>query len=141
MASGIFLLSEANEPHTRIRGTYGYGFFFFMCYYCLVFHWFANLYPLEFIDGMTPFAAIVVVIAGCVGVSLVQSLFGGIMFIVVRMCLRTRLLTNKKILRPFYLKKAPKKEENGGSVKKYLTKPKKSCIIVPIMRPIGASSK
>jgi apolipoprotein N-acyltransferase len=100
---GIFLLSEANEPHTRLRGTYGYGFFFFMCYYCVVFHWFVNLYPLEFIDGMTPVAAITVVLAGCVGLSAFQSLFGGLMFIVARLCLRTRLLTKKKLLRPLFV--------------------------------------
>ena len=98
---GIFLLLEADEPHTRMRGTYGYGFFFFMCYYVVVFHWFINLYPLDFIYGMTKGAAGAVVLAGCIGLSAFQALFGGLVFVAVRICLRSRLLTERKILRPF----------------------------------------
>ena len=100
---GLFLLSEADEPHTRFRGTYGYGFFFFMCFYVVVFHWFVFLYPLDFIDGMTPLSAIVVVLAGCLGLSAVQALFGGLFFMAVRLILRIRLMTAHKALRPFAL--------------------------------------
>ncbi len=98
---GIFLLSEADTPHTRMRGTYLYGFFFFLCYYVVVFHWFINLYPLDFIYGMTPAAAIAVVLAGCIGLSIFQALFGGLTFVAARLCLRTRFLSKRKLLRPF----------------------------------------
>ncbi len=98
---GIFLLAEADTPHTRMRGTYGYGFFFFFCYYVVVFHWFVNLYPLDFIYGMTPIAALAVVLAGSIGLSALQALFGGLMFVVTRLCLRSRFLSEKKLLRPF----------------------------------------
>ena len=89
---GIFLLSEADAPHTRLRGTYGYGFFFFMCYYIVVFHWFIYLYPLDFISGMTPLSAMAVVLAGSVGLSALQATGGGLMFIAVRLLLRTGFL-------------------------------------------------
>ncbi len=98
---GIFLLSEADRPNARRLGVYGYGFFFFFCYYLVVFHWFVNLYPLDFIEGMTKGMALVVVLAGSVGLSLFQAFFGGFMFVLVRLCLRSRFLTEKKILRPF----------------------------------------
>ena len=97
---GIFLLSEADSDQRRLRSMYGWGFFFFMCYYLVVFHWFVNLYPLEFIDGVTPAAALAVVLAGCVGLSALQAFFGGFMFVTVRLLFRTRLLTQRKILRP-----------------------------------------
>ncbi len=98
---GIFLLSEADAPHTRLRGTYGYGFFFFMCYYIVVFHWFIYLYPLDFISGMTPLSAMAVVLAGSIGLSALQATGGGLMFVAVRLLLRTDTLTRHKALRPF----------------------------------------
>lgn len=98
---GIFLLCEADADNRRCRGLYGYGFFFFMCFYVVVFHWFINLYPLEFIDGMTTWAAVTVVLAGCIGLSAFQALFGGLMFVAVRLVFKTRLFTKHQVLRPF----------------------------------------
>ena len=49
----IFLLECAPDGQIRLREMYGYGFLFFMSFGVVVFHWFVNLYPLEFIDGMT----------------------------------------------------------------------------------------
>ena len=98
---GIFLILEADSDTRRLRGMYGYGFFFFLCFYVVVFHWFVNLYPLEFIDGMTPWAAIAVVLAGSIGLSAFQALFGGLLFVLVRLLLRTTLFTKYKMLRPF----------------------------------------
>ncbi len=98
---GVFLLCEADSDKRRAGSMYGYGFFFFMCYYVVVFHWFINLYPLEFIDGMTTWAAVVVVLAGCLGLSALQALFGGLMFVTVRFLFRTRVLRERTALRPF----------------------------------------
>ena len=98
---GIFLLREADSDSHKYKGLYGYGFFFFMCYYVVTYHWFVNLYPLEFIDGMTPLAAVVVVLAGCVGLSALQAFFGGFLFVAVRLLLRTRALRRYSVLRPF----------------------------------------
>ena len=99
----LFVLSELEKDKYRARSVYGYGFFFFMCFYVTAFHWFVNLYPLEFIDGMTPPAAIAVVLAGAVGLSALQAFFGGFAFVLMRVILKTRLMTERRVLRPFAL--------------------------------------
>ncbi len=98
---GIFLMSVAGSDGIRARGIYGYGFFFFMSFYVVVFHWFVNLYPLEFIDGMTTWAALVVVLAGCFGLSAIQAFFGGLVFVTLHFLFRTRLMRERQYLRPF----------------------------------------
>lgn len=98
---GIFLLSQASKDEYRLRSMYGYGFFFFMCFYVVVFHWFVNLYPLDFIEGMTKPAAIAVVLAGSLGLSALQALFGGLVFVLARLIFKTRLMREKQFLRPF----------------------------------------
>ena len=98
---GLFLLSHCEQPSVRKRSTYGYGFFFFMCYYVVVFHWFVYLYPLDFIDGMTPLAALAVVLAGSVGLSALQAAFGGLLFLAIRWVLCTDIMTRHRALRPF----------------------------------------
>ncbi len=97
---GVFLLGYADSDRVRGIGMYGWGFFFFMCYYTVSFHWFINLYPLEFIDGMTAWAALAVVIAGCVGLSALQAFFGGFMFVTVRYLFRTSFMQKHMCLRP-----------------------------------------
>ena len=99
--AAIFILSELDSDKYRARKIYGYGLFFFLSFYVVVFHWFVNMYPLDFIDGMTAWAAIVVVLAGCVGLSLFQALFGGLAFLLLRWLFRTRFLSDHRVLRPF----------------------------------------
>ena len=94
------ILSIANDERVRFRGLYGYGVFYFMCYYPVVYHWFINLYPLDFIEGMTPMSAIAVVLAGVFGLSAIQAVMGGIVFIVVGACFRTRLAKRFFLLKP-----------------------------------------
>ncbi len=98
---GVFLLSEADKNRYRLRSMYGYGFFFFFCFYAVTFHWFINMYPLDFVDGMTKPAAVAVVLAGCLGLSAFQAVGGGLVFVFVRILFRTRIMTERKFLRPF----------------------------------------
>ena len=101
--AALFLLVEASRPERKLKSLYGYGLFFFMCFYVVGFHWFVSLYPLDFIDGMTPLAAIAVVLAGCIGLSLLQALFGGLLFVALGALFRTELLTKHGFLKPFLL--------------------------------------
>ena len=94
---GIVLFTVCGNKKYRLRSLYGYGVFFFMCFGCVIFHWFVNLYPLDFIDGMTKGAAIAVVIAGCVGLSLLQALFGGLLFVLSAVVCRTELCKRYKL--------------------------------------------
>lgn len=96
----MFLFDDEETADIRKRGIYGYGFFFFMCYYVVTYHWFFNLYPLDFIDGMTPLAAMSVCLLGCFGLSALQSLFGATMILLSKLLMKTRLLREKRLLRP-----------------------------------------
>ena len=61
----LFLIDDGKTTDLRKRGVYGYGFFFFFCYYVVTYHWFFNLYPLDWIAGMTPAAAMIVCMLAC----------------------------------------------------------------------------
>ncbi len=97
---GIFLLEVASDPTVRLRRLYGYGFFFFYCFYLTVFHWFINLYPLDFIDGMTKGGALAVVLAAWLGLSLIQTLFGGLLFVLLGILFRGRIANRYPLIRP-----------------------------------------
>ena len=79
--AAIALIMICRDDKVRRRGLYGYGFFFFMCFYLVNYHWFINLYPLDFVDGMTKPAAVAVIIAGWFGLSAFQAVVGGLLFI------------------------------------------------------------
>lgn len=95
-----FIMDGEKTCDLRKRGIYGYGFFFFMCYYVVVYHWFFNLYPLDFVGDITPAAAALVCFLGCFGLSALQAVGGAFMILLSRLMMRTRLLTRQKYLRP-----------------------------------------
>ena len=84
----LVLIRICADDGIRRRGLYGYGFFYFLCFYLVNYHWFVNLYPLDFIDGMTKGAAVAVVLAGWVGLSVLQSIGGGLVFLLFGECIR-----------------------------------------------------
>ncbi len=96
----LFLLVLASDGRLRLRALYGYGVFFFMSYYLVVFHWFVNLYPLDFIPDMTKGGALSVVLLGWVGLSLFQALQGGLIFVLCGLLFRTALLKRASVLKP-----------------------------------------
>lgn len=100
---GVFLLTYASQREVRLRCLYGYGLIFFWCFYLVVFHWFVNLYPLDFIDGMTKGGALAVVLVAWLGLSLLQALMGGLVFVFAGLLLRTRLSDRYPLSRPFLL--------------------------------------
>ena len=95
------LLTAASDREVRLRTLYGYGVFYFFCFGVTIFHWFVNLYPLSFIDGMTKGAALAVVFAGWLGLSLLQASMGGLVFVLAGLLFRSRLATVCPILKPF----------------------------------------
>lgn len=97
---GIFLLTLAPERSMSLRALYGWGLFFFYCYYLVTFHWFIYLYPMDFIDGMTKGSALVVVLAAWLGLSLLQALMGGLVFVAIGVVFRTRFFSRFVFLRP-----------------------------------------
>ncbi len=99
----LFLFAVASDDTVRLRTLYGYGCFFFYCYYLTVFHWFLNLYPLEFIDGMSKLGALAVVLVAWLGLSLLQTLFGGLVFVFCGILFRSRVARRFSLARPFLL--------------------------------------
>lgn len=87
-------------PHKR-RTYYGYGMAFCMGYFVMIFHWFISLYPLDFVSGMTPALAILVIIAACVGLPFLQSIGFSFLFYLLALLSRTRLLRRAPLLLPF----------------------------------------
>ena len=80
-----FIEYTASDKHTGLLPTYGRGLSFFWGYGIVVFHWFASMYPLDF-AGLTKPAAIGVIIAGWFGLSFLQALVWGILFVILRLC-------------------------------------------------------
>ena len=100
---GIVLLSRTADRGVRLRSLYLDGFVFFYSFYIVCYHWFLYLYPLEFIDGMTNGAAVAVVLVAWLGLSLLQSLFGGFVFVIAGVLMRSGWLKKLSILKPFVL--------------------------------------
>ena len=97
----LFLLECGADKKIRLSAMYGYGLYFFMSFYIVVFHWFVNLYPLEFIDGMTKGGALCVVLFASVGLSFFQAVQGGLVFVITACLFRFGLGAKYKLLRPF----------------------------------------
>lgn len=89
----------ADEKRSLWR-TYLGGFLTVFVYYFIVYHWFLSLYPLDFI-GMDNASSVVVVIAGWVGLSVLQAIPGGLIFLVFKLLERGGVFDRTPILRPF----------------------------------------
>ena len=99
----LFLFRFASDEGVRLRTLYRWGCLFFYCYYLTTFHWFLNLYPLDFVDGMTKGGALAVVLVAWLGLSLLQTLFGGLLFVLCGVIFRTHFVRDFLLLRPFVL--------------------------------------
>lgn len=98
----LFFFGTANDEKLKPRHFYGYGFFYFMCFYIVNFHWFVNLYPLSFIDGMTKGLATVVVLVAWFGLSMFQAVGGGVAFLIIALLFRTPIVKKYSFSRPFF---------------------------------------
>ena len=97
MLWAIFLRSENSAR--RLRWHYGYGFLVIFAYYFVIYHWFVAMYPLEF-AGISPASAVVVILAGWLGLSLLQALPGGLFFVGFALLNRTGAFKRYPILKP-----------------------------------------
>ena len=88
MISALAILSK--RERLKLRHAYFYGVFYFECFYAVCFHFFWFLHPLDF-TGITGIYSILVVIIACFGLSLLQALFGGLVFVVYSLTARGAL--------------------------------------------------
>ncbi len=79
--------------------TYWCGFLTVFTYYFVIYHWFLSLYPLDFI-GMDEASSVVVVVAGWLGLSVLQAIPGGLIFLIFKLLQRGGVFNKTPILRP-----------------------------------------
>ncbi len=84
----------------RLRTVYLFGFLTVLIYYLLLYHWFIRLYPLDFV-GMSNGASVAVILAGWLGLSLLQAIPGGLVFLLFAALHRTPVIRRAPLLRPF----------------------------------------
>lgn len=99
--SAIIFIITARDRDVKYKKMYLYGFVYYMSFYLSVFHWFINLYPLSFIDGMTKFDAAVIVAVAWFGLSLLQGVFAAFMPMLLAFILRRGLAGKHDMLTPF----------------------------------------
>ena len=94
-------LAEKSTGRIRFRTfvrLWVYGFIFFMSEYLVVYHWFVSMYPLEF-TGISKLGAAAVVLLGWVGLSILGSLAGGVVFALAVFVCSGKLCTRHPFLR------------------------------------------
>ena len=99
IASSVILV-KARDEKVKYVTMYKYGFVYFMSFYLTAFHWFAALYPLSFIDGMTKPSAAVVVAAGWLGLSLLQTVVSAFVPVLIALIARRGLCKKNPLLLP-----------------------------------------
>lgn len=97
---GLVILYRASDNCLGRRSLYFDGFVFFYTFYLVCFHWFIYLYPLDFVDGMTKGAALVVVVAAWFGLSLLQALLSAFVFVLAGAVCKSRICRRVTILKP-----------------------------------------
>lgn len=88
----------SNEKRGLWR-TYWAGFLTIFTYYFVIYHWFLSLYPLDFV-GMDNASSVVVVLAGWIGLSVLQAIPGGLIFLFFKLLQRGGVFDRTPILRP-----------------------------------------
>lgn len=98
MLIGLYRMFDAGK--CSLWKAYRYGFLTVYVYYFFIYHWFVNLYPLDFV-GLDAGASLVVVFAGWLGLSLLQAILGGFIFVLYALIQRGALFERIPLLRPF----------------------------------------
>ena len=75
----LFVLDRAERREGSLRRWYLWGFLYFYPFYITVFHWFCNLYPMEFM-GVNRIEAVLLVMLCWFGLSLLQTIFSALIF-------------------------------------------------------------
>lgn len=88
------------SPQYGLGRAYLYGFLTVLFFYLVNYHWFIYLYPLDFV-GLSNGASAMVVVAGTIGLSLLQAFPGGLIFVAFKFLCRTNLFQRMPLLWPF----------------------------------------
>ena len=98
--AALVIFSLVKSEKHRLRSVYLYGLLFFMAYFVSTWHWFYVMYPMEY-TGMTPLAAITVILAAILGLPLLQSSAFAFVFMLSVFIMRGKIVQRCKLLIPF----------------------------------------
>lgn len=89
-AAAVLIKSASSDM--RSRGIYWRGLLYFWAYYAVCFHWFFYMYPLDF-AGLSPAAAVFVILLACFGLSLFQAAQSAFAFVIFAAVARQKRIT------------------------------------------------
>lgn len=84
------------------KRAYAYGFFAIFSYNLVIYHWFLCMYPMDFV-GLTNEESVFVVILGWIGLSLLQALPGGLIFLLYNWLHRAQAFSASSIFKILFL--------------------------------------
>ena len=96
----LYLFWRIGQEKTRLRRLYGLGFLYFYPFYLVNWHWFIDLYPMEF-AGISKGAAVVLIAICWFGLSLLQALLSSLLLPVAGWLYRSRIFQTRAYLLPF----------------------------------------
>ncbi len=97
---GLWYLFRKQEEGLRPRRAYALGLLYFGVYYLVAWHWFIELYPMEF-AGITKGEAVVLIAICWVGLSLLQTVLSALLFPTFVLLARHRAVKRLPLLKPF----------------------------------------
>lgn len=96
----FYLFGRMEAEPLRIKTAYGYGCLYFGVFYLMAWHWFVELYPMEF-AGITKGEAVVLIAICWIGLSLLQTVLSALAFPTFVLLFRHRIFRKWPILTPF----------------------------------------
>ena len=98
----MVLIWLAEDKKAKLYRAYGFGMIFYMSFYCVIYHWFFYMYPLDF-AGVSNAVSLIIVTLGCVGISFIQAIFSSLGFLVFVAAARTKLVKKVPLLMPLIM--------------------------------------
>ena len=95
-----YLLGRFQKERIPLRRAYGLGFLYYIVFFLIIWHWFIDLYPMEF-AVISKLEAVGLIAICWIGLSLLQASLAALSFPVFAALLRTRPLQRVSILTPF----------------------------------------
>ena len=93
----IALYKRADGGNYKVRMAYLDGFVFFMGLDIVGFHWITYFYPLDF-AGLSNVESLVVILLGWIGLSLLQSVFSALVFVIISRFIKTEIYKRYPLL-------------------------------------------
>lgn len=93
------VFAKFEDENFSAKKSYWYGFGAVYAYYFVIYHWFVTLYPMDFV-GLGNGESIAVVLAGWLGLSLLQALPGGLVFWLFWRLSKTSMVKKYPMLKP-----------------------------------------